>query len=224
MAMKLLRTIVLMTATCLAGVGAQASDALDWEFEVSLDDRKIGYHTFSVAEQDGKRILETEAAFDVKLLFITAFSYRHRNVEVWEDGCLASIDARTDSNGKLFEVKGIRRAERLAIMGTGGDMELSDCVRTFAYWNPELLEAERLLNSQTGEYEMVAIREDGVDTVDVDGTPVEAQRYTLSTERGDIRLWYSRDGLWLALEAPAKGGRTLRYRALQVPGAVAGNA
>ena len=61
-------------------------------------------------------------------------------------------------------------------------------------------------------------------TVDVDGTPVEALRYTLSTERGDIRLWYSRDGLWLALEAPAKGGRTLRYRALQVPGAVAGNA
>jgi len=224
MTMKLLGKIILITATCFAGVTAQASDALDWEFEVSLDDRKIGYHRFSVAEQDGKRVLETEAAFDVKLLFITAFSYRHRNVEVWDDGCLESIDARTDSNGKLFEVKGTRRAERLAIMGTSGDMELDRCVRTFAYWNPELLEAERLLNSQTGEYEPVMIREDGTDVVDVDGTPVEALRYTLTTERGDIRLWYSPDGLWLALEAPAKGGRTLRYRALQVPDAGVGSA
>lgn len=222
--MQSLFTTLLIAAACLAGVNAQASGNLDWEFEVSLDDRRIGYHTFTVEEQGGKRILETEAAFDVKLLFITAFKYRHSNVEVWNDGCLESIDARTDSNGKLLEVRGSRRAERLAVMSANGDMELEECVRTFAYWNPQLLDADRLLNSQTGEYEPVTIREDGADVIDVDGVPVEAVRYILSTKGGDIRLWYTRDGLWLALEAPAKGGRTIRYRAVRVPETVPGNA
>ena len=58
-----------------------------------------------------------------------------------------------------------------------------------------------------------------MDMVDVDGSPVEAVRYTLSTSGGDIRLWYTREGLWLALEAPAKGGRTIRYRPVRLPDA-----
>ena len=80
-------------ATALLATPAAAADRA-WEFEVSLDDRKIGYHRFNVSDDGSRQVLETEAAFDVKLLFITAFRYRHSNVEVWDDGCLESIDAR----------------------------------------------------------------------------------------------------------------------------------
>ena len=204
-------------AAVLAAPPAPAAESA-WEFEVSLDDRKIGYHRFVVSEEGSRKVLETEAAFDVKLLFITAFRYRHSNVEVWDDGCLQSIDARTDSNGKLFEVKGTRKADRLSIMRNTGDDELEECVRTFAYWDSAVLESERLLNSQTGEYEAVSVRDEGDDVVTIDGTDVAARRYTLSAKAGDIRLWYARAGdTWLALEAPAKGGRTIRYRPVQVP-------
>lgn len=210
-------------ASALLATPAAAADRA-WEFEVSLDDRKIGYHRFILSEDGDRQVLETEAAFDVKLLFITAFRYRHSNVEIWDDGCLASIDARTDSNGKLFEVKGTRKADRLAIMRKNGDDELEECVRTFAYWDPAVLEAERLLNSQTGEYEAVSVRDDGKDVVEVAGTPVTARRYTLSAKAGDIRLWYASDtDTWLALEAPAKGGRTIRYRPVQVPAGFGGD-
>lgn len=211
-------------ASALLATPAAAADRA-WEFEVSLDDRKIGYHRFELTEDGNRTVLETEAAFDVKLLFITAFRYRHSNVEVWDDGCLESINARTDSNGKMFEVKGTRKAERLSIMRNSGDDELEECVRTFAYWDPAVLEAERLLNSQTGEYETVSVRDDGADVIPVDGTPVAARRYTLSAKAGDIRLWYAADtDTWLALEAPAKGGRTIRYRPIQVPAELADRA
>ncbi len=205
-------------ASALLATPAAAADRA-WEFEVSLDDRRIGYHRFVLSGDGDRQVLETEAAFDVKLLFITAFRYRHSNVEVWDDGCLESIDARTDSNGKVFEVKGTRKAERLSIMRNSGDDELEECVRTFAYWDPAVLEAERLLNSQTGEYETVSVRDDGDDVISVDGTPVAARRYVLSAKAGDIRLWYAAaTDTWLALEAPAKGGRTIRYRPVRVPG------
>lgn len=209
--------LLLALAAALAAQAATAADQ-SWEFEVSLDDRKIGYHTFDLSEDGDRRVLETEAAFDVKLLFVTAFRYRHSNVEVWDDGCLQSINARTDSNGKMFEVRGTRKAQRLTVMRSNGDDELEECVRTFAYWNPDVLGAERLLNSQTGDYESVTVTADGDDTVDVGGVPVPAKRFTLSTEGGDIKLWYSDDmSCWLALEAPAKGGRTIRYQPVRVP-------
>lgn len=204
-------------ASALLSTPAAAADQA-WEFEVSLDDRRIGYHRFLLSEDGDRRVLETEAAFDVKLLFITAFRYRHSNVEVWDDGCLESINARTDSNGRMFEVKGTRKAERLSIMRNNGDDELEECVRTFAYWDPAVLEADRLLNSQTGEYESVSVRDDGNDVISIDGMPVAARRYVLSAKAGDIRLWYAADSdTWLALEAPAKGGRTIRYRPVQIP-------
>ena len=214
---SIVASLLFALTAALAVSPATAADRA-WEFEVSLDDRKIGYHTFTVSEEGDRRVLETEAAFDVKLLFVTAFRYRHTNVEVWDDGCLESINARTNSNGELFEVSGRRKADRLAIVRTNGDDELEECVRTFAYWDPAVLEADRLLNSQTGEYESVSVIEEGNDTVDVEGVPVAARRFTLSTEGGDIKLWYSEDmSCWLALEAPAKGGRTIRYRPLRLP-------
>ena len=76
-----------------------------------------------------------------------------------------------------------------------------------------------LLNSQTGELEDVAVTRENLDVIDVNGQTVEAIRYRLLAKSGAITLWYSNDESrrWLALEAPAKGGRTLRYIPVRIP-------
>ena len=205
-------------ATAIARPASAAPETLNWTFGVLLDDREIGYHNFSVTRDGATNVVETEAKFDVRFLFVTAFRYRHRNTEIWNDGCLASIDATTDRNGDLLEVTGEQRLDGFSVSGLTGPVALPDCVRTFAYWNPAILESERLLNSQTGDYEDVAVTFEGEETVTVGGEPVDALRYRLSVEAGDITLWYSSgDRRWLALEAPARGGRTLRYRPVAVP-------
>lgn len=211
-------SLIFAFAAALASTPAIAAAPLDWEFEVRLNDRKIGYHSFRLSDDNGRQILETEAAFDVKLLFVTAFRYRHKNREVWEDGCLERVQAQTDANGKLFEVQGVRRADAMTVTTRDEQTRLADCVRSFAYWNPEVLSSTRLLNTQTGEYEPVTVIPDGEDRVAVGDRVVEADRYRLRTQNGDIRLWYAKGTrTWLKLEAPAKGGRTLRYTPLTVP-------
>lgn len=203
----------LVALPAIAGAGTE-----EWRFEVKLDDKPIGTHRFSLSDRGPERVLVTEASFDVKILFITAFKYRHENVETWRDGCLTSLSARTDSNGKLLEVEGESRDGRFAVTRSGGTEELGDCVQSFAYWNPAILTADRLLNSQTGEYERVSVSASSDDRLEVDGTAVAAKRYTLSAAGGDITLWYGRDdGRWLGLEAPAKGGRRIRYEAVELP-------
>ena len=55
-------------------------------FRVLLDDKQIGYHTFTIADQGSAKVVKIKAEFDVRLLFIRAYSYQHENVETWHDG------------------------------------------------------------------------------------------------------------------------------------------
>lgn len=207
-------------AVVLLTQAVSAADAnQDWKFDVLLDGKEIGYHNFRISGDGEQQILETEARFDVKFLFINAFRYRHKNTETWSGGCLSRIEATTNNNGDLLQVIGREVDGRFAIQGATGTESLPVCVQSFAYWNPEILQSERLLNSQTGEYEDVSVQFESRDEVRVDDQPIDALRYRLSAKAGDITLWYSSDDQprWLALEAPAKGGRTIRYEPVAVP-------
>lgn len=219
------RPVLLLSLIAIAPLSAMENSttmpSLNWKFGVLLDDKVIGYHHFRVSQHGDRQLLETEAEFDVKFLFITAFRYRHRNVESWENGCLTSINAFTSSNGKELKVNGRLDADRFELNTMAGPETLPNCVQSFAYWMPGILDADRLLNSQTGEYETVSVAFSGNDAVVVGERSIDALKYTLSTRAGDITLWYSTDDhRWLALEAPAKGGRTLRYEPLAVPGSL----
>jgi len=216
-----LPAIFVLGVLALSGAAvAEQQDTSAWRFRVLLDDKPIGHHTFELAETgDGYR-LTTEAAFDVRILFINAFRYRHRNVETWSGDCLESIDAQTDSNGREFSVTGRRGRDGFSLSANDDDGLLPGCIRTFAYWQPSILGEDRLLNSQTGEYEAVESHFDGRDEIVANGEAIAAERYVLETRAGDVTLWYGADdGRWLALEAPARGGRKLRYEPELLPSA-----
>ncbi len=214
---KLVFATSVIAATAAAHADTHA-DARTWQFDVALDGKSIGYHTFNVTHDGNRQVLETEARFDVKFLFVTAFRYRHENTEVWSNGCLKSIDATTNSNGKKLTVKGERSESVFDLESADESASLPACVQTFAYWNPAVLTADRLLNSQTGEYEDVRVSYVTREQIPVAGRLVDADHYRLSAKGGNIELWYSAaDQTWLGLEAPAKGGRTIRYSAVAVP-------
>jgi len=180
-------------------------------FDVFLDGKKIGYHRFEIAGPRNDAAVTSEANFDVKFLFVTAFSYRHSAREDWAGGCLEEIEAHTDSNGKELNVVGVRTADSFVIETGEREAELPACVMSFAYWNPGFLEQQRLLNPQTGEYLEVDVEELGSDPVEIDGRRIPARSVRLTARDMDITLWYSENAEWLALESVAKGGRILRY-------------
>ena len=204
-------------ATTDQGRGSE-SNLLEWQFRVYLDNRPIGTHDFRVSATDSHQRVETEAGFDVKVLFFNAYRYRHQNVELWNDNCLLGIDAKTNANGELFNVTG-SAGERGFNVSTGDATDsLPACVMSFAYWNPAFLKADRLLNSQTGEYEDVDISSAGIEPVAINGSSIPAERFDIRLSKGTISVWYSvAEQRWLALDAPAKGGRRIRYEPTKLP-------
>jgi Family of unknown function (DUF6134) len=196
-------------------VGATVADGVrKLSFDVFLDDRAIGYQRFELAPAEGGTRIETQAAFEVKLLLITAFAYDHRNTEVWKGGCLQAIDSSTDSNGKRYTVSGRARGSAFVVATGAGERSLGDCVASFAYWDKEvLLQRQQLLNSQTGEYVPVRIDSLGTDRVRIGQRDVAVERYALRGQGLDITLAYAvGGGDWVALDSRLDGGRTLRYR------------
>jgi len=214
---KCLLTVLFILAS-VPGIAA-ASEG-HWVFKVYLDKKEIGYHEFKVEDSEEERQVNINAQFDVKVLFINAYSYAHQNLETWNDGCLQSIDALTDDNGDESLVSGSRSDAGFALQTTGGTRTLeAGCLRSFAYWDPSFLRSERLLNAQTGELVDVDIRSRGLQALQIGNLNVEAEKYEVAMEDGIISLWYgAADGRWLALEAPAKGGRTIRYEPVTLPG------
>lgn len=219
---KVITTTRISAYACLLGLLASGTALANtddtWSFEVYLDDKPIGYHDFELDGSEGEYTLTTRASFDVKILFINAFRYRHENVETWADGCLTGISATTDNNGEALRVEGEISSDSFVVTSGDSNQVLPSCIKTFAYWNPAILTADRLLNSQTGEFEDVEIVFEEREFLQVEGNDIEADRYALTTNEKTIRLWYSAAGQrWLALEAPARGKRKIRYQPVDVP-------
>lgn len=204
-----MRVLIALVALCFVVPAAQA-EARSWTFRVLLDDRDIGQHRFTLDGPDDRRELRSEARFDVRLLFINAYRYRHEAVEHWDANCLRSLDSRTDTNGKRLAVSAVTEGNRLVVAHAASRSEHQGCVMSFAYWNPQILTANRLLNSQTGELLPVTVTSQGAATVVVRGVPRAAQHYQISGPSLKIEVWYA-DADWVALEALTDGGRRLRY-------------
>jgi hypothetical protein len=203
--------VTILVAISSLAVAADGSTSRTLMFDVFLDGRKIGYHRFDIDGTSSNAAVRSEASFDVKFLFVTAFSYRHTATESWRNGCLDEIEASTDSNGKMLNVTGERTGDGFVIETGEREAELPRCVMSFAYWNPGFLEQPRLLNPQTGEYVDVEVQDLGSDLLRIDGRDIPARSVRLTARKMDIRLWYSEDSEWLALESVAKGGRIIRY-------------
>ena len=182
------------------------------DFEVTLDDKPIGTHRFSLGGTAQARTVRSEAAFAVKLLGLTVYRYRHQASERWRGDCLAALDAETDDDGKTGRVSAQAAGDALAVAGPSGSVSLPGCVMSFAYWHPAMRTQTQLLNAQTGRYELVRIRQLDGGTLTVRGRPQNAERWRIEGPEHPVDVWYTAAGDWVGLDSTVGGGRQLRYR------------
>jgi hypothetical protein len=194
-----------------------------WEFEAYLDGRRIGQHRFFVHDDGARKRVRSEAEFDVRVLFVPVFRYRHEATEVWEHGCLRELEAFTRENGRETEVRagpaagGTALAAESALAIQARDEagsrahSVNACASSFAYWDRALLEHRPLVNAQTGEPIDATIERLGPDPLLLDGVEIAASRYRLMADAQEIQLWYDEQGTWIGL-ATTVDGRRLEYR------------
>ncbi len=200
-----------LTVSTAFAKAIEAGPEKRWDFRVYLDDKEIGYHRVRVVPGPDSERVTVEARFDVKFLFITAFSYDHLTEETWRGDCLTNLQASTDANGDRQFVRTREISKGFRLETHKGEQDVSGCLRSFAYWDPARLNAPALLNTQTGELQKAAVTDFGSNPIEIDGKIVDAVQYRLSVDGADIDLWYTPDRHWLALKTLTKDGYELKY-------------
>jgi hypothetical protein len=214
------RALALLTALAAPLADAEAAEAPlppvleDRVFEVRVDDRDVGAHRFRFEGDPADFRVHSAADFEVKISFVTVFSYEHRAEEHWVDGCLVSLDSKTDGR-EDFEVHGERTGGGFSIETLEGGQTLDlPCPWGFAYWNPAMRERARLVNPQDGRLFEIESRELDPRPLSVGDRSVRARAWSLtgSGEKLDLTLYYDEQDHWIGLDSTVEGGRVLRYR------------
>ena len=190
---------------------AQDTNQKTYAFKVFLEDDEIGFQRFVVSAKGTRTQIDVEAEFDVKYFFITFYTYRHTNTEVWNGDCLKEIRAKTNDNGESFFVEGTSKGGKLRLHTHDGEQTLEGCIKTFAYWNPAWFQSSRLLNSQTGELQPVEIQIVAEETFSLRGVPTPTRHHRIISDKFTIDLWYTMDDEWVGLQSTTKDGKKLRY-------------
>lgn len=182
-----------------------------WQFQAFLDDDPIGYHTFEVKKDDDVTTVFVVAKFDVDFLFFNVYSYEHTNKEIWGGSCLKELSSTTNDNGKDLVVNLRTEENGVNVYAENISNLKSSCVRSFAYWDPDLLNAKKLINSQTGEILDVNFEFVGNKNIFIKTHEIESKQYRLVGKDLEIDLWYSLNNEWLGLGSKLENGRYLRY-------------
>jgi len=202
-----------LIAICLSftSFSVHALTTQDLQYNVFLDGDKIGYHRVSIQPGDSYKLVQVEANFDVKFLIFNAYQYRHVAKEQWSNNCLTSILTSTDDNGTKLFVNGQQQRNVFKIDSNDGSRLIDGCVKSFAYWDPQLLQASHLLNTQTGQYTAVKTLRLDKEEISLGNKKVKATHYQIISDEFVIDLWYSDEQEWLALSTITESGAKLRY-------------
>jgi hypothetical protein len=230
--MIMLRSVLVLVCTSWS-LGSMATEPAlrdaQWVFAVTLDGKPIGQHRFvlervrsdDASETDAWR-LTSRAEYDVKLLGISVYRYRHQAEERWQGDCLAGLSADTNDGGARTHVDARAEGATLRVEVTSDKARHHDTlaasgrIMTYAYWHPALRRSgngpTQLLNPQNGRLEAVRIVRLGAGRVSVHGREEDAIDWRIESPGGPIDVWYDAGGQWLGLDAVVSGQRKLSYR------------
>jgi hypothetical protein len=182
-------------------------DAL--RFDIRRDGEQVGEFVMTFRGTQDRVIVESRAAIDVKLWFVSAYAFRYQAREVWDGDGLLSLRASTNDNGDYTHVEADRAGEGWRVRAEGETYETAVAVPT-THWNNAQLSSDVLLNTITGKLNRVTTERLGRETVATAFGDVTAHRFAYNGEL-ETEVWYDDAGRWVKLRFRAEDGSTIDY-------------
>ncbi len=128
-----------------------AARDLDAKFLIERKGKVIGYHAVDVTPTEAGARVDTRIEMKVGLGPITLFKYEHDSTEIWNGETLVSLVSETNNNGDREFVDAKRYGEELLIDGSGYQGPAPEGAMPSSYWDKDLVRADAMINTQTGE-------------------------------------------------------------------------
>ena len=111
----------------------------DIKFNVYRNSSLIGFHNLSFSQLGDDIKAEIEIKFEVTFLGFVVYDYYHKNVEVWSDDKLKTLETFTDKNGEELSCKVSKSKDRYKISGTSRETLSEETIIPTSYWRNELI-------------------------------------------------------------------------------------
>jgi len=182
----------------------------DIVFSVWRSGSEIGQHRVSFAFEDGALAVRSVLDLVVKFLGVAVYRYKYESHELWRDGALARLDATQDDNGTRSSVEARQNDGKLAVTGPQAQETVSGFILPSTHWDPQVIEARRLLNTLDGKIDSVKLVPVGIESVPVGSGTIQAMHYRY-TGAIQAESWYDAAGHWVKLRFPGKDGTEIDY-------------
>ena len=182
----------------LLSVRAYAAAHRDLRFRALRHGSPIGEHRVTFRPDGNRLTVETRVEIAVKVLFFTAFRFKHEAEEVWQSDRLVSVKSTTDDNGTLLQVSGNAVADGFRIVGDDGPfLAAAHLLTSNALWDSRIVRENRLIDVQHGGEIGLVTKQLGDEQVDTPQGPVRASRHQMITPYCAGSLFHDRDGRWV---------------------------
>ena len=181
-----------------ASVPARAVAPRDLRFRALHHGSPVGEHRVGFRQDGDRLVVTTHIEITVKVLFFTAFHFRHDAEEVWQSGRLVSVKSTTDDNGTPLQVSGGAAGDGFRIVGEDGPFLAAALLLTSnTLWDERLVRESRLIDVQHGGEVGMVVKRLGDEQVDTPQGPMRAGRYQIITPHYAGSLFYDGDGRWV---------------------------
>lgn len=185
-------------------------------FDVYRNGDRFGSHVVRFSSVGDQLTVDTDIELKVKIGPFTAFHYVHDVQEIWNDGELQSIDARTKSDGDWAQVSVRAEGDKLRTQGPEFSGLHPDGMIPSTHWNVAEMRQSEMLSTETGAILPMTVEDLGLETVKVGGREIEARHYRVTSDLV-ASFWYDASGRWVKCAFEARGS-DVEYVLRSLPG------
>ena len=182
--------------------------AANRRFSILYKGFRIGTHTISYSPATGETRVNTEIHLEVKIAFVSAYSFSHRSEETWRAGRLMSLSSDTVEHGEPLHVEGAATPQGFRIVSKGGPYIAPAATLTSnSLWTPVMLEQTTVVDAEHGGVIGVSARKVADEAIVIAGGQVQATRYTFITPNYAGSVWYDGGNHWVRAEFERDGSK-----------------
>jgi hypothetical protein len=183
-------------AAAMGGAPALAGADEVRTFAVTVDGKPGGAYTIATATKDGVETTTVVAEVKVKAALLT-YTYELNSAEVWKNGRLASVEARSNDNGKKKAVTAVGGEGGLTVTVNRETRKIAGDVLTATGVRVPAGDTARdavLVDAEDGSETAVRVEPLGACRVALNGRVIDGTRFKLTGKDVAAEWWFDKDG------------------------------
>ena len=171
-------------------------------FDVIRKNKIIGEHEILFSENNGNLIIETNIDIEVKILFIKAYEFFHKSMEIWKDGSFIKIDGYSDfEDEREYFILGEVKDDFLFASGMDGELKLDHNIIPSNFWNIDVMYQDEIFDTQKGIVRKLSVKDVGNEIILINNKKIDCTKFILNATRHpkdkdlfpEYTLWYSKN-------------------------------